>query len=122
MATSTKDGLPHVVPICFAFDGRRIYTAIDEKPKHTEILRLHRVVNIRKNPKVSFIVDRYDEDWRKLRFVIVRGRARILQSGREHDRGLCLLRKKYWQYHDMNLESRPVIRIVPTKITSWEYQ
>jgi PPOX class probable F420-dependent enzyme len=121
MATSTKMGLPQVVPICFAFDGRCIYTAIDNKPKHAETMKLRRVVNIMNNPDVSIIVDRYDEDWRKLRFVMVRGRARILRSGREHDRGLCLLRKKYCQYHDMNLDSRPIIRIIPTKITSWQY-
>jgi len=123
MATSTRKGIPHVIPICFAFDGRFIYTAIDQKPKHAEAMKLRRVLNITQNPEVSFIVDHYDdEDWRKLGYVLVRGKAEILQTGQEHDHALFLLRRKYRQYRQMNLRSRPVIRIVPTKITVWGHQ
>jgi len=122
MATSTRRGIPHVIPICFAFDGRCIYTAIDQKPKRAEAMKLRRVLNITQNPEISFIVDRYDEDWGKLGYVIVRGRARILQTGREHDHALFLLRRKYRQYRQMNLHNRPVIRIIPIKITAWEHQ
>ena len=33
LATADERGRPHVVPVCYAFDGRRIYTAVDRKPK-----------------------------------------------------------------------------------------
>ncbi len=123
MATSTRKGIPHVIPICFAFDGRFIYTAIDQKPKRAEAMKLRRALNITQNPEISFIVDHYDdEDWRKLGYVIVRGKAEILQTGQEHDHALFLLRRKYRQYRQMNLRNRPVIRIVPTKITVWGHQ
>ena len=122
MATSTTRGIPHVIPICFAFDGSRIYTAIDQKPKRAEPMKLRRILNIIQNHEISFIVDRYDEDWRKLGYAIVRGKAKILQTGREHDHALFLLQRKYRQYRQMNLHNRPVIRIIPTKITTWKHQ
>jgi len=33
LATADADGAPHNVPLCYWFDGERIYFAIDEKPK-----------------------------------------------------------------------------------------
>ena len=122
MATSTKRGIPHVIPICFAFDGRFIYTAIDQKPKRAEPMKLRRVLNIIQNPKISFLVDHYDEDWRKIGYVILRGKAKILQTGEEHDHALFLLQRKYRQYRCMTLHNRPVIRITPSKITVWGHQ
>jgi PPOX class probable F420-dependent enzyme len=122
LATSTRRGIPQVIPICFEFDGRCIYTAIDQKPKRAEAMKLRRVLNITQNPEISFIVDRYDEDWRKLGYVIVRGKAKILPTGQEHDHALFLLKRKYRQYRQMNLHNRPVIRIIPTKITAWGHQ
>jgi PPOX class probable F420-dependent enzyme len=122
LATSTKTGRPHAVPVCFAFDGRALYTAIDNKPKRIAPEKLRRVRNIMENPNVCVVVDCYDEDWKKLRYVILSGRAEILQKGREHQHAISLLRKKYSQYRKMNLHSRPVIRIVPRKVVVWKYQ
>ena len=33
LATADGQGTPHVVPICYAYDGHVIYSAIDLKPK-----------------------------------------------------------------------------------------
>lgn len=122
MATSTKTGRPHAVPVCFAFDGQTLYTAIDNKPKRIVPEKLRRARNIMENPKVCVVVDLYDEDWKKLRYVILSGRAEILQKGREHRHAISLLRMKYPQYRKMNLHRRPVIRIVPRNIVVWKYQ
>lgn len=46
----------------------------------------------------------------------------MLFSGKEHDRALALLRKKYPQYRAMRLERRPVIKIVPWRIQHWTSQ
>jgi len=119
LATSTKEGRPLVVPICFAFDGIAIYSVIDEKPKRVNPRAMRRVLNIVENPNVCFVVDQYSEDWRKLRYVIVRGKAAILTKGKEHSTALLLLRKKYQQYHSMNLDDRPIIKIRPTHIIAW---
>lgn len=116
LATADAAGRPHVVPICFARDGREIFFPLDEKPKKTAPLRLKRVRNIRANPNVAVVVDRYDEDWRRLAYVLMLGRARLLSSGAKHGKALRLLRKKYPQYRTMRLEERPVILI---RIESW---
>ena len=120
LACSTKDGKPLVVPICFAFDGSMIYSAIDEKPKRAQPFALRRVSNIVENPNVCFVVDEYSEDWRKLQYVLIDGLATVLNEGQEFDAAISRLRKKYRQYRLMKLEVRPVIKIKPVRIVAWK--
>lgn len=119
LATADAAGQPHVVPVCFAYDGRAIYIAIDEKPKRALPHRLRRIRNIEANPRVALVVDRYDEDWARLRYVLVSGIGQVLEGGDDHARALALLRDKYPQYRAMRLEGRPVIRIAPRTIVAW---
>ena len=120
LATADKTGRPHVIPICFALDGKELYSPIDEKPKKAAPLRLKRIRNIRANPHVAVVIDRYDEDWRQLAYVLIKGRAKILLKGPKHKRAIQLLRKKYPQYKKMRLEERPMIQITPLQWKSWE--
>ncbi len=119
LATASVDGRPHVIPVCFTLDTKKIYSPIDEKPKRSHPLQLRRVRNIKENPKVSLVVDHYSEDWRKLCYVIVEGRARIISRGRFHRRAVLLLRRKYRQYSIMKLKNRPIIQINPTRVVAW---
>jgi len=118
LATS-KDGSPHVIPICFAFDGKTLYSSLDEKPKRANPRNLRRVRNIITNPRVSMIVDLYSENWQELRYVIVQGTAEIVYKGKEHEYAIGLLREKYPQYRHMKLEGRPVIRLEPERLIGW---
>ncbi len=120
LATSTRKGVPHVIPVCFAFDGKTFYSSLDLKLKRTDPKHLRRVLNVTENPHVSIVVDRYSEDWGKLRFVLVHGYASVISKGREYRRGISLLRKKYRQYHVMRIEERPMIKIRPTKFITWK--
>ncbi len=119
LATADRTGAPHVIPVCFVFDGRTVYSEIDEKPKRASPRRLRRVRNIVANPRVALVVDEYDEDWRRLRYVLVLGTARILERGAEHARAIVLLRRKYPQYRLMRLEDRPLLRITPRRFVAW---
>jgi PPOX class probable F420-dependent enzyme len=119
LATASADGAPHVIPICFVFDGSRIYSPIDEKPKKSPALRLKRVRNIAANARVALIVDHYEEDWSGIGYVLISGTARLLQRGTGHRKAVSLLRRKYRQYRSMTLETRPVIVIVPRHVSSW---
>ena len=119
LATADTDGQPHVIPICFVFDGKYFYSPIDEKPKRTAPQRLKRVKNIRENTQVSLVIDRYHEDWRKLGYILVIGKARVLLSGVKHRKAVNLLRRKYPQYRFMAIDQRPLIVIRPTRMTSW---
>ena len=119
LATTGKDGQPHVIPICFVYDGKNFYSPIDEKPKRTAPQKLKRVKNIRENPQVALVIDHYDEDWRKLAYVLVFGAARILKSGVRHRRAVTLLRKKYPQYRLMQIDQLPIIQIMPKRVRAW---
>lgn len=119
LATADGSGDPHVVPVCFAFTPGAIYIALDEKPKDVPPTRLKRVRNILENPRVALIADHYSEEWEELGFVMVRGRAELLEPGiDEHSAAVRILRGKYRQYEQMELEA-PVIAIRPEKVASW---
>ena len=119
LATADAGGAPYAVPICYAFDGERIYTAIDLKPKRVGGRELKRVRNILENPKVAIVIDDYSEDWSELAYVMIRGTAEIIEDGDERDCAETLLREKYAQYAEMLEEGCAVIRIVPERTISW---
>jgi PPOX class probable F420-dependent enzyme len=95
-----------------------LYITIDEKPKRIDI-PLKRLRNIAENPEVAVTVDRWDEDWRRLAWVMLRGRAEILAGGDEHDRAQIRLRDRYPQYRGMDLAPLPVIALRIARATAW---
>ena len=120
LATADADGHPHVVPVCFAFDGSRFYIALDEKPKRVEQRRLRRVRNIEARHEAMLLFDRYDDDWSRLAFVQVYGHADLLMPDvPTHATALLLLRERYVQYRSMKLEDYPVIVITPERVVAW---
>ena len=118
LATADDSGTPHLVPVCYAVDDSTLYVTVDEKPKRRNV-PLKRVRNILENPKAAFVADRYDEDWTRLGWVMLRGSAEILDAGHEHDRAQALLRARYPQYRQMNLAELPVIALRIARATSW---
>ena len=127
LSTASKDGVPHVIPVCFALDAREdgaaIYIALDGKPKRAALTRLRRVRNILENPQVALVVDHYDGDWTKLWYILVTGTAELL-DGEEDDqrrRAIRLLREKYPQYREMDIDENPVIKITPHRVVAWSY-
>lgn len=121
LATADSAGQPLVVPFCYAWDGEALVSVVDAKPKRAGDLR--RVRNIRENPKVSVVIDFYDEDWRQLRWVIIQGLAEILTAGRDFAAGIDLLLSKYPQYGGMGLsrDRGAMIKIRPGKVLQWRY-
>jgi PPOX class probable F420-dependent enzyme len=95
LATADRSGRPHLVPIVFALEGARAFTAVDAKPKRTRALR--RLDNVRQNPAVSILADHYeDEDWEALWWARADGRGRVLAPGEpEAARALDLLAARY---------------------------
>jgi PPOX class probable F420-dependent enzyme len=118
LATADRNGAPHVIPVCYAVAQGTLYVTVDEKPKRRN-RPLKRVRNIRENPQAGFVADYYDEDWRRLGWVMLRGAAEILETGAEHDRAQELLRARYPQYRAMNLAELPVIALRIARATSW---
>jgi PPOX class probable F420-dependent enzyme len=112
LATVDAAGRPHVLPICFAIEGGTLYTAVDEKPKRTR--RLQRLANIEVNPAVEVLIDHYEDDWSLLRWVRLRGTARIV----EDRHAVELLAAKYPQYREQP-PAGPVIAVTIEERSEW---
>jgi len=120
LATLGAGRTPHVIPVCFVWDGSVFYSAIDHKPKRVTPTRLARLRNIEQSPHVSLLVDHYDEDWTRLWYVLVRGEACLVSSPDESKRAIQRLRTKYPQYDAGMLDDdAPVLRISPTRVVAW---
>jgi PPOX class probable F420-dependent enzyme len=118
LATADAAGRPHVVPICYALIQDTVYFTIDQKPKKKPTA-LKRLANLRANPVAALVVDRYDEDWSRLGWVMVQGPVEILASGPEHDRAQTALRARYPQLAAMRIEALPVVAVRIDHATSW---
>src|SRR5215831_8643736 len=116
LATVSRDGRPHLVPVTFAVAGDVIYTAVDAKPKSTRDLR--RLSNIRHDPRGSVLADRYDVDWAALWWVRADGAAAIIDDPAEMTGPLRLLARRYRQYQ-ASPPAGPVIAIAVTRWTGW---
>src|SRR5262249_3709136 len=119
LATADRRAVPHVVPVCFAILKRTLYITIDEKPKRISGTALKRLRNIAENPAVAVGVDHYNEDWDRLGWVMLRGRAEILSEGTEHRDAQALLRSRYPQLAAMQIAKYPVIAVRIERVTSW---
>ncbi len=118
LATADARAMPHLVPVCFVVSESALYITIDRKPKG-DFRALKRLRNIAENPVAAFVADRWDEDWTRLGWVMLRGSAEILAGGAEHDRAQALLRSRYSQYEGMELDGLPVIAIRIERVRSW---
>ncbi|HTB17721.1 MAG TPA: TIGR03668 family PPOX class F420-dependent oxidoreductase [Bryobacteraceae bacterium] len=122
LATLDGKNRPHIVPICFAYDGKLLYTAIDRKPKRVTGERLVRLRNIRAVPRIALLIDQYDDDWTQLWYVLIRGKAKLIPKSahKEHAWAIEKLRAKYPQYvQGMLADDAPIIRITPKQATVW---
>ena len=104
------------MPIVFALEGNTLYSAADRKPKRSSKLR--RIENARVRPDVTILVDHYEEDWGRLWWIRLRGRARVLDQGEECERALTLLSEKYSQYRS-EPPNGPVLAVDVTEVREW---
>jgi PPOX class probable F420-dependent enzyme len=137
LATADSKAIPHIVPVVFAFDGEKYYIPVDEKPKITKPDQLRRIKNIEVNPAVALLIDEYNEDWNKLLFILIQGKASILGKRGENNKeetedpqdnsddgdkllknARKLLSMKYPQYEHIAIGKLCIV-IHPQKIIYW---
>jgi PPOX class probable F420-dependent enzyme len=122
-----ENNQPYVVPVVFAFDGNNIFIPIDNKPKKTKKSnQLKRVKNIQKNPNISFLIDIYDDkDWNNLSYLMILGKARIINIVNDRDtieKAHSLLSKKYFQYKKAIAIMRDNCIVIDIQKTiTWKY-
>jgi PPOX class probable F420-dependent enzyme len=119
LATADSQAVPQVVPVCFGLAEEVLYITIDQKPKREGARPLKRLRNIADNPRVAIVFDHYDEDWRRLAWVMLHGRAEIITAGAEHGQAQSLLRSRYPQLDAMQIGPLPVIAIHIERVASW---
>ena len=68
---------------------------------------------------MTVLVDHYEDDWSRLWWVSLRGRARVLDAGEEAERALGLLADKYEQYR-REPPGRPVLAVDILEWRSWD--
>jgi PPOX class probable F420-dependent enzyme len=121
LATIDSEFKPHLVPVVFVFDGNHFFIPVDEKRKTAKPEKLKRIRNIHYNPNVALLIDQYDEDWTKLAFVMIQGKASVaskregnIQVGEAYKK----LMTKYIQYQKVGIGEVCII-ITPKKVASW---
>ena len=126
LATVDSECKPHLIPVVFVFDNDCYFIPIDEKTKRSRPEKLKRVKNIQQNPNVALLIDEYNEDWTKLYFIMIQGKASIIGSKELERNELLLLEKahrllsrKYLQYQKIGI-GEYVIMIIPQKVITWK--
>jgi len=116
LATLNPDGLPHQVPVVFAYHDGLLWSPVDGKPKTSA--ELSRLRNALANPQASLLLDHYAADWTQLWWLrvdvelsVVRMDTANADRQRQAERAVLALRDKYPQYR-----STPVLRDPPTLI------
>ena len=122
LATASSEFEPHVIPVVFVFDGKHFLIPIDEKRKRTKNPeKLKRVRNINENPNVCLLIDEYSEDWAKLRYVMIQGKASIAKKSQQNkwlQEAYEKLMIKYPQYKKIGLGGMCII-VEAKKMVSW---
>ena len=122
LATVDYASKPYLVPVVFVFDGNHFFIPIDQKRKTVKPQKLKRIKNIQDNPNVALLIDKYNEDWTKLAFVMIQGKASIITSKTQGNIQLQeaykKLTTKYRQYQKIRLSEMCII-IKPEKVVSW---
>src|SRR5580658_10787694 len=86
LATASKEGRPHVVPVIYAMDGEDIIIAIDYGTR--------KLKNLEENKEVALVVD----DYRPNQGIMIEGRCEILERGKEYLRLLQVLYERFEYY------------------------
>jgi PPOX class probable F420-dependent enzyme len=120
----SEDCKPYLVPVVFIYDGNGFYIPIDEKAKRSKPENLRRVKNIHTNPNVALLIDEYNEDWKKIWFIMIQGNASLINNIESKQNRLInrvhrLLYEKYPQYLTTGI-GEFCIMIRPQRIINWK--
>ena len=121
LATIDSEFKPHLVPVVFVFDGNHFFIPVDEKRKTSKPEKLKRIRNIQDNPNVTLLIDEYSEDWTKLAFVMIQGKASVATKEEGNIQVRQAYKKlmiKYLQYQKVRVGEMCII-ITPKKVASW---
>ncbi len=114
VATVSKAGIPHLVPVCHVLSDGKIYFGSEKDAR--------KVLNLRANLRVTVTVDCYSDDWATLKGIMVQGTAKLIEKGPQFRKIRTLLYKKYPQYPDeaaLEESDSVIVEVTPTRVFSW---
>jgi PPOX class probable F420-dependent enzyme len=118
VGTIDENGRAHLVPIVFVILGDTLFSATDAAPRPVKRLR-----NLEREPRVTVLVDLYDEDWSKVWWVRMRGTGRTVEGCLERDHARRLLWEKYPQFESVPPPEAagPVMAVDVEEWSGWTY-
>ena len=116
LATADADGVPHVVPVCHIATADAVYVT-NGPTRKGRIAKRGR--NVLENPRAALVVDHYDEDWTAIGYVLVQGSAELLEEGEEHDKGVRLLKQRYYQMREWPVEAWGLIALRVQRVITY---
>jgi PPOX class probable F420-dependent enzyme len=126
LALRGEDGAPRQLPLVFVHLEGALWSPVDGKPKRGgEPARLRLVAA---EPRVSVLLDHYDDDWTKLWWIEVQGRATVVRARAETEPPIpavaAALRRKYPQYQTTPLFAGPptLLRIEIQHLRTWSFR
>jgi uncharacterized protein YhbP (UPF0306 family) len=87
LATASAEGIPHASTFMYVNDGLTLY--FWARPTSTTAKHLQR------NPRVSFTIDEYVQDWNKAKGIQGAGESQLVSSGDEVARAVGLFADKF---------------------------
>lgn len=115
MAFLSSKGKINVVPMCFAPGQECIYVTTSVKAK--------KVGNLQRNGNTSLLIHDYVDDWGKLSYLMIKGRANMVQDDAEYSNAKALLDARYPQFesswYPIRRETNAILRINMEKIVRW---
>jgi PPOX class probable F420-dependent enzyme len=110
------DGEPRVQPVTFAPVGDDVWSAVDDKPKSRPGHDLARVRRLRRHPRASLTIDRYDDDWSRLAWVQLLGDVSVLDVAPSE--AMAALSSRYAPYRERP-PGGPFLRLAPERALWW---
>lgn len=114
LATVGRDGTPHNVPVCTVAASGRIYFATEKDAR--------KVRNLRKNPHVALVFDRYSENWQRLAGAMIVGTSVVIDQGAAFRRARQALYRKFKSYArvaPIQEGDSVIVCVTPTGSFSW---
>jgi PPOX class probable F420-dependent enzyme len=115
LAFVDDDDHPRVLPVTFCLNEGAIWSAIDRKPKRTA--EPARIGYLRRRPEAALVVDVYEDDWSRLRWVQVMGTIEVVDASAEPP-ALAALAAKYRQYEEQRPPG-PLLRLSVDRVRCW---
>jgi PPOX class probable F420-dependent enzyme len=115
LGTVGPSGEARLVPCAFALMGDDVVSAVDHKPKTST--QLARLADIERTGRATVLVEHYEDDWDRLWWVRLSGRARLVTPA-DAGPALAALVARYEQYTRQPPEG-PCYAITVERVAAW---